>query len=288
MKIKQEASGRPAWVQTDADLDRYVQMYEAREGIRLDPDKVTHNAGLRSLAKLLLNSFWGKFGQRQNLTKTQFLHDSDAHVLFRHMADPTVEVMDFQIVDDLNLMLSTQRVSEEMCLPGHTNVFLASFTTCWARLQLYELLDRLQRRVLYWDTDSVIFTSRDGEWQPPLGDYLGELTNELSEGDWITEFVCNGPKNYAYRTRGGQSVCKVKGFSLNYVNSERLNLESMRDAMFNREDPQFGIYQTRNPRKICREKIHSELYSREEIKEYSCVYTKRVVQSDLTTLPYGY
>lgn len=72
---------------------------------------MTHNAGLRSLAKLLLNSFWGKFGQRQNLTKTQFLHDSDAHVLFRHMADPTVEVMDFQIVDDLNLMLSTQRVS---------------------------------------------------------------------------------------------------------------------------------------------------------------------------------
>lgn len=288
LKIKQEASGRPAWVQTDADLDRYVQMYEAREGIRLDPDKVTHNAGLRSLAKLLLNSFWGKFGQRQNLTKTQFLHDSDAHVLFRHMADPTVEVMDFQIVDDLNLMLSTQRVSEEMCLPGHTNVFLASFTTCWARLQLSELLDRLQGRVLYWDTDSVIFTSRDGEWQPPLGDYLGELTNELSEGDWITEFVCNGPKNYAYRTRGGQSVCKVKGFSLNYVNSERLNLESMRDAMFNREDPQVGIYQTRNPRKICREKIHSELYSREEIKEYSCVYTKRVVQSDLTTLPYGY
>lgn len=99
------------------------------------------------------------------------------------MTDPTVEVVDFQIVDDLNLMISIQCVSEEMCLPGHTNIFLASFTTCWARLKLYELLDRLQTRFLYWDTDSVIFTSREGEWQPLVGDYLGEQTNELPEGD---------------------------------------------------------------------------------------------------------
>ena len=64
LKIKQEASGRPVWVQTEADLERYIDMYEEREGIRLDPDKIEVNPGLRSLAKLLLNSFWGKFGQR--------------------------------------------------------------------------------------------------------------------------------------------------------------------------------------------------------------------------------
>lgn len=185
-------------------------------------------------------------------------------------------------------MLSTKRTSKEMCAPGHTNVFLASFTTCWARLKLYELLDRLQTRVLYWDTDSVIYTSKEGEWEPPIGDYLGELTNELDEGDWITEFVCNGPKNYAYQTHKGKHVCKVKGFSLNYNNAEILNLDSMRDAMFNRGDPQVGKYYTTNSSKICREKVHSELYCQEELKQYSAVYTKRVVQRDLSTLPYGF
>lgn len=69
LKIKQEASGRPSWVKSDEDLRRYVEKYEQREGIKLDSSKVEHNAGLRSLAKLLLNSFWGKFGQRQNQTK---------------------------------------------------------------------------------------------------------------------------------------------------------------------------------------------------------------------------
>lgn len=206
LKIKQEASGRPSWVESDDDLKRYV------ESIVLNPEKIEHNAGLRSLAKLLLNSFWGKFGQRQNLTKTQFVHDSQAHVLYQQMVNPAVEIVDFQIVNEENLMLSTKRLSEEMCLPSHTNLFLTSFTTCWARLKLYELLDQLQSRVLYWDTDSVIFTSKEGDWDPPVGDFLGELTNELDKGDWITEFVCNGPKNYAYQTHAGKRVCKSRDF----------------------------------------------------------------------------
>lgn len=288
LKIKQEASGRPDWVKTEDDLARYIEMYEQREGIRLDPDNIEHNPGLRSLAKLLLNSLWGKFGQRMNLCKTQILHDSQAHVLFEQMANPTIEIQDFNIIDDHHLMLTTKRTSENMCDPGHSNVFLASFTTCWARRKLYELLDMMKTRVLYWDTDSVIYTQKEGEIEPPVGDYLGDLTNELKEGDWITEFVCSGPKNYAYKTHKGNEVCKVKGFSLNYTNSTILNLTSMKDAMFNREDSAAGNYHTVNPAKISREKIHSELYSQEEVRKCAAVYTKRVVQPNLTTLPYGY
>lgn len=103
---------------------------------------------------------------------------------------------------------------------------------------------------------------------PPVGDFLGELTNELEKGDWITEFVCNGPKNYVYQTHAGKRVCKVKGFSLNFENAQKINLKSMRDAMFNREDLHTGVYHTLNSNKICREKVHSELYTREEISVY--------------------
>ena len=60
-----------------------------------------------------------------------------------------------------------------------TNIFIASFTTCWARLKLYSLLDQLRDRVLYYDTDSVIFVHCHGQQQPPLGDLLGQLTDEL-------------------------------------------------------------------------------------------------------------
>lgn len=58
-----------------------------------------------------------------NLCKTQILHDSQANVLFEQMANPTIEIQDFNIVDDRHLMLTTKRTSEDMCDPGHTNVF---------------------------------------------------------------------------------------------------------------------------------------------------------------------
>ena len=51
---------------------------------------------------------------------------------------------------------------------GNTNVILAAYTTCQARLTLYELLDKLDRRVLYYDTDSMIYVSREGEWDPEI------------------------------------------------------------------------------------------------------------------------
>ena len=74
-----------------------------------------------------------------------------------------------------------------------------AYTTCQARLKLYEILDKLDRRVLYYDTDSVIYISREGQWEPEIGDYLGELTDELEENNHIVWLVSGGPKNYAYR-----------------------------------------------------------------------------------------
>ena len=63
LKIKQEASGWPSDVGEDPDKRRmYVETYKQTEGIQLDVEKIEKNPGMRSLAKMMLNSFWGKFG----------------------------------------------------------------------------------------------------------------------------------------------------------------------------------------------------------------------------------
>jgi hypothetical protein len=41
----------------------------------LDPNKIEYNPGMRALAKLMLNSFWGKFAQRPNMAKTEQIRD---------------------------------------------------------------------------------------------------------------------------------------------------------------------------------------------------------------------
>ncbi len=58
LKLKQEADGWPSWVKTEEDKDQYIEDYEKNEGIHLDKEKIQKNPGLRSLAKLMLNSFW--------------------------------------------------------------------------------------------------------------------------------------------------------------------------------------------------------------------------------------
>ena len=57
--MKQEASGYPKECVTDEQKQRYIDEYYEHEGIRLDPNKIEYNPGLRSLAKLMLNSLWG-------------------------------------------------------------------------------------------------------------------------------------------------------------------------------------------------------------------------------------
>ena len=64
LKIKQEASGYPEWCVTEEQKQAYIDDYYENEGIRLDPQKIKYNPGLRQLAKLMLNSLWGKYNPR--------------------------------------------------------------------------------------------------------------------------------------------------------------------------------------------------------------------------------
>ena len=69
MKLKQQASGWPAECDSEEKKKNYLQDYAEHEGIQLDCSKIEKNPRLRSLAKLMLNSFWGKFGQRPKQTQ---------------------------------------------------------------------------------------------------------------------------------------------------------------------------------------------------------------------------
>ena len=109
-----------------------------------------------------------------------------------------------------------------------TDIFVAAFTTCHARLKLYESLDILQEQVLYYDTDSVVYKRRPDQPSITTGDFPGDMTNEL-DGDVITEFVSGGAKNYGYTTRQGKVVCRVRGFTLNGRGAAVLSFQTMKD-----------------------------------------------------------
>ncbi|KAJ8032374.1 putative DNA polymerase [Holothuria leucospilota] len=215
LKMKQEAEGWPQGCNSEEDRIAYVAEYEAREGVKLE--HIEKNEGRRCLAKLMLNSFWGKFGQRDNLPRREILSDMSEFIKLAN--DVSKETTLNRITEDFIELTWTDK-KEFVDTTGTKNVFIAAYTTAQARLKLYSYLECLDDRVLYFDTDSIIYVSRVGTYDPPLGNFLGDMTDELTkpfgEGSYITRFVAGGPKNYSFEVHSSKSdetitQCKVRG-----------------------------------------------------------------------------
>lgn len=66
LKIKQESGSYLGRMQTKEDKMRYIQQYMEHEGIKLDPMMIVKSPRQKATAKLMLNSFWRKLGERMN------------------------------------------------------------------------------------------------------------------------------------------------------------------------------------------------------------------------------
>ncbi|XP_054279219.1 uncharacterized protein LOC128997605 [Macrosteles quadrilineatus] len=289
LKMKQEASGFPGWCETDEDKNKYIEDYFKKEGVQLEKDKIVKNGGLRSLAKLMLNSFWGKFGQRENQTKATIVRDPKT--LFKMFSSPEIDVNRVQIVNDEVVVVSWEYIEEVGEPLRNVNVVLAAYTTAQARLKLYEHLDSLGGQVLYYDTDSVLYVYKGGLYRVPTGDYLGEMTDELTEygpGSYITEFVSGGPKTYAYLVWSTNKqtlipVCKIKGLTLNMKTSKKIGFDSLKEMVLGDAAQTMDIEENR----IRRTKDRN-IVTISEVKQFKITGPKRKHGSNYDTLPYGF
>ncbi|XP_074648785.1 uncharacterized protein LOC141904126 [Tubulanus polymorphus] len=87
LKVKTEASGWPAKDMSREQKDKFISDYLEREGIQLEEDKIKKAKGMRTVAKLCLNSMWGKLGQNENKTTAKYI--SDPGELHRMLLDET-------------------------------------------------------------------------------------------------------------------------------------------------------------------------------------------------------
>ena len=205
--------------------------------------------------------------------------------LFAYLQSDEYEVSDAYMVNDETVEVQYKEKEGFIEQNDKTNIVIAAFTTAYARLKLYDLLDLLQERVLYYDTDSVIYVHEPGKPDPPLGD----LTDELDAGDYITTFISGGPKNYAYLTNNGKAETKIRGITLNYDATKKINMDVMRhlvDSHVNGHNEEKVTVE--NPHKITRDKKEKNIVTKKMKKDYRIVYNKRVITENYGTVPYGY
>ncbi|XP_052806406.1 uncharacterized protein LOC128235642 [Mya arenaria] len=287
LKIKQEASGWPDWCKTETDRRAYIDLYEQKEGIRLEYHKIKKNPGLRALAKLMLNAFWGKFGQRSNMQQVDIVDDPQTY--FDKLTSDREEVTSVNFVSEEAVEMRWKYKEDFVETNSKTNVIIAAYTTSQARLKLYSYLENLGTRALYADTDSVVFSSKHGDLKPILGDYLGDLTNEVPNNR-IRTFVTGGPKNYGYELQypdknGDRTHCKIRGITLNYKNLLNVNFNVLEQFVTKRPNASVSVV---NAHKITRDRDNSQLLTVSEKKDYKLVFDKRVLRENYISYPYGY
>ena len=149
---------------------------------------------------------------------------------------------------------------------------------------LYDKLDYLQEKVLYFDTDSMIYVD-DGTKNIKTGDVLGEMTDELS-GKGITNFVSTGPKSYSFKYGDNEQKSAIKGFTLNHENGIYLNHDNL-SKIVKKQSREITIV---NENKITRK--NREIVNKYCEKVFKFGYDKRVIrqidEDHIDTLPYGY
>lgn len=163
LKHKEEASGYPPHCNTPELRETHVHGWAQHEE---DPEKIQKNPGRRFLAKQMLNSMWGKFGQALNKLQVKEFTDPEEFWKFLDSNQPDITYVSPLKADRVEVHHRMKEGCERDS--PNLNIFVACFTTCFACLHLYEVMDRLGERALYSDTDSVIFVTRAcDEYIPP-------------------------------------------------------------------------------------------------------------------------
>lgn len=248
LKEKIEASGTPNWARTPEGWAEFQTYHADHLGIILNAEDMVRNAPKKTGAKLLTNSLWGKFGERsKHFVWDRFMcgeESSKIHKLENAWYDGAVDIHFRKYSGDNCAVgmvythtkeLSASNIAQKRSR-SHTNIAVAAMITSHARIRLWRELNKLGDRVLYHDTDSIIYEHNPALYNIPEGRYLGEWENEFPPHIKVTKFASTGPKCYTLVTQdsntGQLAECvKVKGITLNCTNADLINFQTMKELV---------------------------------------------------------
>lgn len=306
LKIKIENSGMPSWIKTDQDWTEFAEEQYTRHGIQLVKENMTKNPGKKQLAKMMLNSLWGKFAERSKYSEhVKYKNVAEYQALETKMLNCEIDFLyvDSQVENEGYCVIRSNVSNPDNEMKRRTHVALAAYVTAFGRLELWKQMDLLGDRVLYHDTDSIIYEHQPQAYNIPEGRYLGEWEDECPDQP-MAKFVSLGPKTYAYAVvdkpvkdeemcqdsieLNGQIYnlkynCKAKGFTLNCNTVDQINFEGMRHLVM---DTNHHL-QTPN-RSFIYDRRKGQMKTVHNIKILKRTYDKGVVFPDFKVFPFGW
>jgi len=201
-------------------IAKYIEIKNKHSANGTEP-----NTGLREIAKMMLNSLWGKFAQKEDSGETKYFNKTKGvewdKLINRYNLDEVSDIKISEATEDYIYVSITEQITPHLKLRS-TNLMLASFVTANARLRLFGWLDILGDRVIYHDTDSIVYEYNKNLVNIPTGHELGEWEEECNR---ISLWAALAAKTYAYKglvpnTDKPKDVIKSKGFSTGFTIDE--------------------------------------------------------------------
>lgn len=176
---------------------------------------------LNFLAKILLNSLYGRFGMDDNFTEVNIIHKdyySDFENKFIEYILDSEDLGDYKLVSFKN----DSSVNEDQAT-HNVSIGIAAAITAYARIHMSQFKNNPDFNLYYTDTDSVYLDK-------PLAD---NLVDSKSLGKLKLENICKkaiflSPKVYYLETIDGSIIYKVKGLS----HETELSLQDFKNLLF--------------------------------------------------------
>jgi hypothetical protein len=189
MKIKIEASGFPDGIVSEDQKQQFIEENWSKLGIRLEIGNIKKNPSMRTLAKLCLNSLWGRFSLRNQLSRTIVTNDPfDVQMYYN---DHRYNLNAGELLPNGMYLISYTPKLEFIDEHDCSNIIISLWTTSSARIRMLKALQIVAKTpnsdILYMDTDSIIYSHYIDKDLLECGPHLGDFTDECI-GKNIIEF----------------------------------------------------------------------------------------------------
>lgn len=157
------------------------------------------NPGMYNCIKILLNSIWGKMGEKYHPENTSFYTGKDVAKYIKLLIKERKKhvIMNSEIAIGTGIVCKYTNVDKDHTSPK--SIALAAYTTGWGRIRLYEGIDHYDDETLYFDTDSTFAYSSKGVPVSGIGYIAGGLGSWEREEDDIEEYYSTAPKAYSLK-----------------------------------------------------------------------------------------
>jgi hypothetical protein len=198
--------------------DYIKQLYE----FRLTYDK-SHPMNL--IAKLLMNSLYGRFGMDFSLENTTIVNNIEINDMLNSKNNINGNIIDVEPLGKNNFIVTRDQpfyanINDKMSSLSHhhnINVGVAAAITALARIYMSKFKNNPLIKLFYTDTDSIFTDKSPVEMNTIFNDIIGNKLGQLKLECVINRAVFLAPKAYCLELVNQEQIIKIKGLNSNVI-----------------------------------------------------------------------